>query len=89
MDTTGRIFLAADNYLYRLNAQLVQQERVDLGGTVIHEGLAISSTGIVVVCLEDLSCSVYNASNLSVDLVLNWTMMAWMHSMLELLEGIC
>ncbi len=65
VDSTGRTFLAADNYLYRLNAQLVQQERVDLGGTVIHEGLAISSTGMVVVCLENLSCSVYNASNIS------------------------
>ena len=63
VDSTGRTFLASGNYLYRLNAQLVQQERVDLGGNVIHEGLAISSTGIVVVCLENLSCSVYNASN--------------------------
>ncbi len=65
MDSTGRTFLAADNYLYRLNAQLIQEERVDLGATVIHQGLALSSTGMLVVCLEDLSCSVYNASNLS------------------------
>ncbi len=65
VDSTGRTFLAADNYLYRLNAQLVQEERVDLGATVIHQGLALSSTGMLVVCLEDLSCSVYNASNLS------------------------
>ncbi len=30
VDSTGRTFLAADNYLYRLNAQLIQEERVDL-----------------------------------------------------------
>ena len=65
MDSTGRTFLAADNYLYRLDAQLVQEERVDLGATVINRGLALSSTGMLVVCLVDLSCSVYNASNLS------------------------
>ena len=65
VDSTGRTFLAADNYLYRLNAQLIQEERVDLGSYVIDQGLALSSTGMLVVCLEDLSCSVYNASNLS------------------------
>ena len=65
VDSTGRTFLAAENYLYRLNAQLMQEERVDLGNIVNHEGLALSSTGMVVVCLEDLSCSVYNGSNLS------------------------
>ncbi len=65
VDSTGRTFLAADIYLYRLNAQLMQEERVDLGECVIDQGLALSSTGMLVVCLEDLSCSVYNASNLS------------------------
>ncbi len=65
VDSTGRTFLAADNYLYRLNAQLLQEERVDIGAIVIDRGLALSSTGMVVVCLEDLSCSVYNASNIS------------------------
>ena len=65
VDSTGRTFLAADNYLYRLNAQLIQEERVDLGANVINRGLALSSTGMLVVCLVDLSCSVYNASNLS------------------------
>ncbi len=65
VDSTGRTFLTGDNYLYRLNPQLIQEERVDLGSTVIGEGLALSSTGMVVVCLVDLSCSVYNASNLS------------------------
>ena len=66
VDSTGQAFLAADNYLYRLNAQLIQEERVDLGATVITRGLAMSSTGrMVVVCLVNHSCSVYNASNLS------------------------
>ena len=65
VDSTGRAFLAAGNYLYILNAQLIQEERVDLGANVINRGLALSSTGMAVVCLEDLSCSVYNASNLS------------------------
>ena len=65
VDSTGSTYLAVRNYLYRLNAQLIQEERVDLGATVINRGLALSSTGMVVVCFEDLSCSVYNASNLS------------------------
>ncbi len=65
VDSSGRAFLAAGNYLYRLNAQLIQEERVDLGANVINRGLALSSTGMLVVCLEDLSCSIYNASNLS------------------------
>ncbi len=65
MDSTGRAFLAAGNYLYRLNAQLIQEERVDLGANIIAKGLAMSSSGMVVVCLVDLSCSVYNASNIS------------------------
>ncbi len=43
----------------------MQEERVDLGDIVVSGGLALSSTGMVVVCLEDLSCSVYNASNIS------------------------
>ena len=65
VDSTGRTFLAAENYLYKLNAQLIQEEKVDVGANVINQGLALSSTGMVVVCLQDLSCSVYNASNLS------------------------
>ncbi len=71
VDSTGRSFLAADNYLYRLDAQLVQEERVDLGAIVANRGLALSSTGMVVVCLVDLSCSVYNASNLSAGAIRN------------------
>ncbi len=63
VDSTGCTYLAADNYLYRLNTQLMEEERVDLGATVIDRGLALSSTGMLVVCLVDLSCSVYNASN--------------------------
>ncbi len=66
VDSTGRTFLAADNYLYRLNAQLTPEETVDLGANVINRGLALSSTGMVVVCLVDRSCSVYNTSNLSI-----------------------
>ena len=65
VDSTGRAFLAAGNNLYRLSAQLTPEETVDLGATVITRGLALSSTGTVVVCLVDLSCSVYNGSNLS------------------------
>ena len=65
VDSTGRAFLAAGNYLYRLNAQLIQEEKVDVGANVINRGLALSSTGMVVVCLVDRSCSVYSASNLS------------------------
>ncbi len=65
VDSTGRAFLAAGNNLYRLSTQLTPEETVDLGATVITRGLALSSTGTVVVCLENLSCSVYNGSNLS------------------------
>ncbi len=43
----------------------MREERVDLEAFVINRGLALSSTGMVVVCFDDLSYSVYNASNLS------------------------
>ncbi len=36
VDSTGSTYLAVRNYLYRLNAQLIQEERVDLGATVIN-----------------------------------------------------
>ena len=65
VDSTGRAYLAAGNNLYRLSAELTPDETVDLGATVITRGLDLSSTGTVVVCLENLSCSVYNGSNLS------------------------
>ncbi len=63
VDSAGRTYLATDNFLYCLNAQLVQEEVIDLGATVINRGLS-SDGQSVVVCFEDLSCSVYNASNL-------------------------
>ncbi len=64
VDSTGTTYLATGKYLYRLNAQLVEQERVRLGGTMYREAFA-QSAGTLVVCLRDLSCYVYNASNLS------------------------
>ncbi len=63
VDSTGLTYLAAGNSLYRLNAQLVQEEVVDLGASVVNRGLS-SDGRSVVVCFADLSCSVYNASNL-------------------------
>ena len=58
----GRVFLAAGNQLLRLDSTLALQENVTLGSSVVRVALS-SDERRVVVCLSDMSCAVYNASD--------------------------
>jgi len=62
VDGGGRVFLAAGNQLFRLDSTLTLQENVTLGSSVLRVALS-SDERRVVVCLSDLSCVVYNASD--------------------------
>ena len=62
VDSGGRVFLAAGNQLLRLDSTLALQENVTLGSSVLRVALS-SDERRVVVCLSDLSCAVYNASD--------------------------
>ena len=62
VDGSGRVFLAAGNQLLRLDGTLALQENVTLGSSVLRVALS-SDERRVVVCLSDLSCAVYNASD--------------------------
>ena len=62
VDGDGRVFLAAGNQLLRLDSTLTLQENVTLGSSVLRVALS-SDERRVVVCLSDLSCAVYNASD--------------------------
>ena len=66
IDSTGRVFVSAENRLFRLSPDLVQEESISLSADVVDRGVALSSDGSkVVVCLTDLSCSVYKSTNLA------------------------
>ena len=62
VDGDGRVFLSAGNQLFRLDSTLALQENVTLGSSVLRVALS-SDERRVVVCLSDLSCAVYNASD--------------------------
>jgi len=62
VDGGGQVFLAAGSQLLRLDSTLALQENVTLGSSVVRVALS-SDERRVVVCLGDLSCAVYNASN--------------------------
>ena len=62
VDGGGRVFLAAGNQLLRLDSTLALQENVTLGSSVLRVALS-SDERRVVVCLSDMSCAVYNASD--------------------------
>ena len=62
VDGDGRVFLAAGNQLFRLDSTLALQENVTLDSNVLRVALS-SDERRVVVCLSDLSCAVYNASD--------------------------
>ena len=62
VDGDGRVFLAAGNQLFRLDSTLALQENVTLGSSVLRVALS-SDERRVVVCLSDMSCAVYNASD--------------------------
>ena len=62
VDSGGWVFLAAGNQLLRLDSTLTLQENVTLDSSVLRVALS-SDKRRVVVCLSDLSCAVYNASD--------------------------
>ena len=62
VDGDGRVFLATGNQLLRLDSTLALQENVTLGSNVLRVALS-SDERRVVVCLSDMSCAVYNASD--------------------------
>ena len=60
----GKVYTSAGNQLYRLNSNLQQEEAKNLASESLN--ISLSSNGRwLVVCLTDLSCEVYNATNLS------------------------
>ena len=64
VDKDGKIYTAAGSQLYRLNSNLVLEERRVLSSGAVN--ISLSSDGrYLVVCLTDLSCEVYNANNFS------------------------
>ena len=64
VDGAGKIYASAGSQLYRLNSSLVQEERRVLSSEAVN--ISLSSDGRwLVVCLTDLSCEVYNATNFS------------------------
>ena len=65
VDGDGRVFLAAGNQLFRLDSTLALQENVTLDNNVLRVALS-SDERRVVVCLSDLSCALYNASDFGV-----------------------
>ena len=63
-DDRGRVYVSAERQLYRLDSQLFLEEEKSLNSEVVN--ISLSSNGRwLVVCLTDLSCEVYNATNLS------------------------
>ena len=71
VDGDGRVFLAAGNQLLRLDSTLALQENVTLDSSVLRVALS-SDERRVVVCLSDLSCAVYNASDFGAGEQLKW-----------------
>ena len=66
VDGEGRAFVAAGRQLLRLNSELVPEQNITLSAGALN--ISLSSGGErLVVCLEDSSCAVYNASDLSAE----------------------
>ena len=71
VDGSGRIFVGAGDQLIRLDSNLVPQENLILASEVV-VNISLSSDGSrLVVCLTDLSCAVYNATDFSTGPVFN------------------
>ena len=66
MDGEGRAYVAAGRQLLRLNSELVPEQNITLSAGTIDISLS-SGEEKLVVCLENSSCAVYNASDLSVE----------------------
>ena len=63
-DGSGRVYVSAGSQLYRLNSTLELEETKKLNSEAVN--ISLSSDGRwLVVCLTDLSCEIYNATNLS------------------------
>ena len=66
VDSNGTVFVAAGNELLRLDGDFVEQERIEPVEDASIQRIALSQDeSRVVVCLDDESCAVYNASNLA------------------------
>ena len=64
VDGDGQIYTSAGSQLYRLNSNLRPEETRNLTSEAVNISLS-SDGGWLVVCLIDLSCEVYNATNFS------------------------
>ena len=63
-DATGKVYASSGSQLYRLNSNLQLEETRHLSSEAVN--ISLSSDGRwLVVCLTDLSCEVYNATNFS------------------------
>ena len=60
----GKVYVSAGNSLYRLNSNFVLEERLNLTNGVVNISLSTNGRWLIV-CLTDLSCEVYNATNLA------------------------
>ena len=70
-DSTGCVFVSIGNMLFRLSPNLVQEDSIALSADVVSGGIAVSGDGVkVVVCLTDLSCSVFNTTDLAAGLLM-------------------
>ena len=66
VDRDGKVYASAGSQLYRLNSNLQLEETRILSSEAVN--ISLSSDGRwLVVCLTDLSCEVYNATNLSAE----------------------
>ena len=71
VDGSGRVFVGAGDQLIRLDSNLVPQENLILANESV-VNISLSSDGNrLVVCLTDLSCAVYNATDFSTGPVFN------------------
>ena len=66
VDGAGSIYVSARSQLYRLNSNLEQEEIRGLASEAVNISLSTDGRWLVV-CLTDLSCEVYNATNLSAE----------------------
>ena len=60
----GKVFTATGTLLYRLNSNLELEQARNLTSEAVNISLSTDGRWLVV-CLTDLSCEVYNATNLS------------------------
>ena len=64
VDERGETIVSAGSKLYRLNSNLEHEETRDLTSEAVNISLSTDGRWLVV-CLTDLSCEVYNTTNLS------------------------